>query len=196
MFALSLLCFSKTCISPKVCNPNPTPGLILTIFAVLTISFILLALHDARMLMLILNSLLNSGLIYPHIHMTSIIEYLIDFSSTTCIKLNSYSRSNFPQNLPTDLMTAPIFLLFIQMVWNYPLLLFSSLTPHAIYQKILLPLSLKYTHHFLHWIFLLFSYPQNSILLRVRVKLPLKRSLCDLEAKVNLWLLLFEGHGN
>lgn len=126
--------------------------------------------------MLISNFLLNSGLIYPHIHITSIIEYLIDFSSTTCIKLNSCSRPNFPKNLPTDLMTAPIFQLFIQMVWNYPLLLFSSLTPHAIYQNIILPLSLKYTHHFLHWIFLLFSYPQNSILLRVRVKLPLKRS--------------------
>lgn len=54
--------------------------------------------------MLISNFLLNSGLIYPHIHITSIIEYLIDFSSTTCIKLNSCSRPNFPKNLPTDLM--------------------------------------------------------------------------------------------
>ena len=71
-----------------------TPGFILTVFAVLTISSILLALHDARMLMLISNSLLNSRLVYPHIHMTSIIEYLIDFSSTTCIKLNSCSCSN------------------------------------------------------------------------------------------------------
>lgn len=73
--------------------------------------------------------------------MTSVIVYLIDFSNTTRTKLNSGSLSNFfPQNLPTDLTTAPIFQLFNEMFWNYPLLLFSSLTPHSIYQKILLPL--------------------------------------------------------
>lgn len=156
----------------------------------LIISSILLALHIARMLM---STKFKPK--FSHKFQTHLSKYLYDIYhwisnrilKHNTSKVNSCFLSNlFPQNLLAYLMVVLIFQLFNQNFWNYLLLLFSPLIPYLIYEKVLLSPSLKYIHHFLHWIALSsirlyskYTY-QNLLPLRFRVKLALKKFLCEM----------------